>query len=179
MYEAVSQPSKPSEHLAVTMESKRLATARKYIDHFATLDGDMLSSILADNYVHEFAPASLDPPGPFDRAGFLEYSGRMRDVMTGFPVVAREYVESESSNQVTVWATSWTVFRADAMDDGIPQEDWTYRGEYIFMFYMDESGEKVVRCLEFLDGKGTDDKLRPLMHRARENRRRRAAADVK
>jgi uncharacterized radical SAM superfamily Fe-S cluster-containing enzyme len=49
-------------------------------------------------------------------------------------------------------------------------ERWRYKGEYMFMLWMDESGEKVVRVVEFLDSKGTADVLMPLMRRARENR---------
>lgn len=161
------------------MASKRLETAKKYIGQFATLDVQALDSVLAENHAHQFAPASLNPPGPFDKRGMLEHLDRLRDVMTGFPVTAKEYIESESGNQVTVWATSQTIFREDVKDEGISPEEWVYEGEYIFLLSMDETGEKIVRTVEFLDSKGTDDKLRALMKRARENGEKKLAAERK
>lgn len=162
-----------------TMGSKRLETAKTFIDQFATLDTQALASILAENHTHQFAPASLNVPGPFDKAGLLAHRSRLRNVLTGFPVTAKEYIESESSNQVTVWATSQTIFRDDAKDDGLSEEEWTYKGEYIFIFSMDETGEKIVRTIEFLDSMGTHDKLLPLMKRANENREKRLAEEGK
>ncbi|KAI9711283.1 MAG: hypothetical protein M1820_002270 [Bogoriella megaspora] len=151
------------------MSSKRLETAKKFIDLFTTLDGEALSLILADNYTHDFAPASLNPPAPKNKQAMLDHWVKLKEILTGFPVAIKEYVESESSNAVTVWATSQTKFREEAKDDGVAAEEWDYRGEYIFVFYMDETGGKVVRVMEFLDSKATDDKLRPLVKRARGN----------
>lgn len=156
------------QYLDNKMPSKRLLTAQKFISYFATLDQTMLESILGENYYHQFAPASINPPGPFDRAEFLAHTSGLSRVMTGFPVFAKEYIESESSNQVVVWATSKTEFREELKDDGIPREEWEYAGEYVFMFTMDEGGEKVVRCIEFLDGAATP-RLLELVKRARVN----------
>jgi hypothetical protein len=64
-------------------------------------------------------------------------------------------------------------------DDGIEEKEWVYEGEYIFIFSMDESGEKIVRTVEFLDSKGTAEKLGVLMKRANENREKRLAAEGK
>lgn len=161
------------------MASKRLETAKKYIGHFATLDTQVLDSILAGNHTHQFAPASANPPGPFDKQGMLDHIGHLRNIMTGFPVTAKEYIESESGNQVTVWATSQTIFRDDVRDDGISKKEWEYEGEYIFLLSMDETGEKIVRTVEFLDSKGTVDKLGALMKRANENREKRLVAEGK
>lgn len=36
------------------------------------------------------------------------------------------------------------------------------------MFWMDETGDKIVRAVEFLDCKGTECGLRPLLKRANE-----------
>lgn len=60
------------------------------------------------------------------------------------------------------------MFRDDVKDAGLSDEEWGYRGEYIFIFTMDESQEKIIRVLEFVDSKGTD-RLRVLMARARAN----------
>lgn len=152
------------------MGSKRLQTAKKYIGHFATLDTETLASVLSEDHVHQFTPASIDLPGPLGKQAFLDHSARLRRVMTGFPVHAKEYVESEGANQVTAWATSRAEFREEVVggEEGEGKRGWEYEGEYVFMFWMDESGEKIRRTVEFLDSKGTEDGLRPLMKRANE-----------
>ncbi|KAI9745722.1 MAG: hypothetical protein M1818_001258 [Claussenomyces sp. TS43310] len=158
------------------MESRRLETAKKFIDHFATLDTQILDTILSESYVHQFAPASLKPPGPFSKQGFIEHHGHLCNLMTGFPVTAKEYIDSESSNQVTVWATSQAAFRDDVKDEETSSTDWAYRGEYIFIFTMDQTGDKIIRTVEFLDSKETADKLMNLMKRANDNRSNRHTA---
>lgn len=104
------------------MSSPRLTTAKKYIDLFASLDASQLETILDEAYNHEFAPLSMSPPCPFDKIGFLEHYSHLKDIMSGFPVIGNEYIESENSNAVTVHATSETVFRGEVRDD---QSDWS------------------------------------------------------
>ncbi|KAI3401954.1 hypothetical protein diail_6514 [Diaporthe ilicicola] len=148
------------------MESKRLQTAKKYIGHFEDLDTGTLASVLAPDHTHQFAPASLSPPGPFTGEQFLEHNAALRRIMAGFPVRVKEYVESEASNQVTVWATARALFREEVLADEV-REEWDYEGEYVFMFWMDKTGEKILRTVEFLDSKATEG-LRPLLNRANE-----------
>ncbi|KAL9083962.1 MAG: hypothetical protein Q9165_008305 [Trypethelium subeluteriae] len=114
-----------------------------------------------------------------DKQAMLGHIGRLRNVLSGFPVTVKEYIESEGSNQVTVWATAQPSFRDDVKDNEIPQQDWVYQGEYVFMLTMDETGEKITRTVEFLDSKATDGELGPLMRRANENRENRLAAGGK
>jgi hypothetical protein len=150
------------------MPSQRLVTAQKFISYFASFDNAILEPLLADHYHHQFAPATLNPPGPFDKNGFLAHLDGLRDVMCAFPVFPREYIESQDSNQVVVWATSKTQFWDEVKDDGISEDEWEFGGEYVFMFTMDESGEKVVRCVEFLDSLATKS-LFELVARAKRN----------
>lgn len=150
------------------MESKRVQTAKKFIGHFDTFDTDTLASVLAPDYSHHFAPASLAFPGALTKEQFVQHMGVLHKVMTGFPVYPKEYVESESSNQVTVWATSRAQFRKEVVgEDEEERKKWEFEGEYVFMFWMDESGEKIVRTVEFLDSKATE-AARPLLKAANE-----------
>ncbi|KAL4812704.1 hypothetical protein BDW67DRAFT_188388 [Aspergillus spinulosporus] len=149
--------------------------AQKFISYFTALDNAILEPLLAEAYHHQFAPAALNPPGPFDRAGFLAHLVRLKDIMSGFPVFAKEYIESQSTNQDVVWATSKAQFRDELKDDRIPESEWEFGGEYVFMFTMDEDGEKVVRCVESLDSLATK-RLLELAARARVNLEKRKIA---
>ncbi|KAL1885143.1 hypothetical protein Plec18167_001800 [Paecilomyces lecythidis] len=162
-----------------TTPSKRLETAKKFIGIFATLDTHLADSLLAEDFVHQFAPASLGMRPPLGKQVFLEHIDGLREIMAGFPVTVKEHVESESSNQVTVWARSQTIFRDDVKDDGVSEKEWAYEGEYMFLLFMDETGEKITRVVEFLDSKATDEKLRPLIRRARENSQKRSSSERK
>ncbi|KAL4940222.1 hypothetical protein BDV06DRAFT_224276 [Aspergillus oleicola] len=145
-----------------------LLTAQEFISYFATFDKTILESIIAESYYHEFRPLSLNPPGPFDRAGFLGHVGGLSGVMTAFPVYADEYIESADGKTVIVRATSKTQFREEVKDEGLKAEEWEYGGEYVFFFEMDESGSKIVKCIEFLDSHASV-KLLGLVKRAKEN----------
>ncbi|OJD16555.1 hypothetical protein AJ78_03292 [Emergomyces pasteurianus Ep9510] len=147
--------------------SKRLETAQKFIRNYDTLSTEPLESLLADNFVQQFAPASLNPPGPLNKKDMVEHIAGLHALMSGFPLTVKEYIESESSNQVTLWATSRAIFREEVKDSGISEAEWAFEGEYIFLLWVDEKSEKVVRVVEFLDGKRTETLL-GLMQRARE-----------
>ncbi|CRG87840.1 hypothetical protein PISL3812_04861 [Talaromyces islandicus] len=124
---------------------------------FGILDIKILETILSDDCYHEFAPSLLKSPGPFSKQGFLDHHSGLDYVMAEFPIVAKEYINSESNNSVTVWATSRTIFREDAKDVSITNLD--YEGEYMFLFTFGPRGEKIVRTIEFLDSKATADGL--------------------
>lgn len=169
------------------MESPHLRTARAYIDHFATLDPELLAPLLADDYAHVMAPASLGI-APLTRDGFLAHNADLRRVLAGFPVRVREIWEAgpEASGGgvggvvvvvVVVWATSRAVFREEVVmargaggqgEEGAEEVSWEYEGEYVFVLEMDASGERVRRVVEFLDSKKTDGGIRPLVKMAKE-----------
>lgn len=67
-----------------------------------------------------------------------------------------------------MWATGKPQFREEVKDfEVFSKEQWEeYVGEFIFMLTMDEAGEKIIKVNEFIDSKGTDQKLWPLAARA-------------
>ncbi|KAL4905046.1 hypothetical protein BDW74DRAFT_178055 [Aspergillus multicolor] len=139
------------------MPPQNLHTAQKFIPFFTTLDNTILEPLLAPNL----------PP---------RHTTKLKTLMTEFPVSAKEYIESEGCNQVVVWASSVTEFREEAMDTDIGKEEWEFNGEYVFILTMDERGEKIVRCVEFLDSLATV-RLLELVRRAKGNLERRANAE--
>jgi hypothetical protein len=93
----------------------------------------------------------------------------MLTIMCGFPVLAKEeYIESESGNQVAIWAARRAISRDEVKDNNITEKDGMYEGEYICVLSMDKMGEKIVRGVEFLDSKATIHKLMVFMKRAQE-----------
>jgi hypothetical protein len=107
--------------------------------------------------------------GPVDKQGLLQWQGHLRNIMAGFPVTGKEYTESESGNQVTVWTTSQAIFYHVVKDDGTDEKELLFSIEYVFIFAMDESGETIIRMLEFLDSNVTE-KLMVSIKRERKSR---------
>ena len=158
------------------MPTRRYDTAMAFIGDFATLDVATMLSRRTDDCIHTFLPASIAPPAK-DNVTFGEHISRLRDVLQKFPVTAKEVMEDEAKNVVIVHATSQAHFHDEFKDDGISSEEWMYRGEYIFMLTMDESGDKIKKVVEFLDSKGTE-RLLGLVKRARSSMQKARAERV-
>lgn len=62
-------------------------------------------------------------------------------------------MEDEEQNRVIVCARSEGKFREEAKDAGLIGEEWCYRGKYVFIFTINESGEKIESVVEFMDSK--------------------------
>ncbi|OCK86844.1 uncharacterized protein K441DRAFT_671785 [Cenococcum geophilum 1.58] len=115
------------------------------------------------------------PPPALDNPAFATHISHLQELMTSFPVKAKEVSEDQEQNQVIIWATSKAEFHKDLKDARIANEEWAYGGEYIFILAMDETGQKVGRVIEFVYSKGTE-RLRGLMMRARANKAQREKA---
>ncbi|KAF7346471.1 hypothetical protein MSAN_01875100 [Mycena sanguinolenta] len=144
--------------------TKLLATATTYLQVFSTLDPDVIAPIQSESYYHEFAPASANLPPPRNREEFAEHIRHLKGVLRSFPVHAKQMWPNPALKQVLIWADAETEFHPHVRDNE-DAEEWRYRGEYMFLLTMDQSGEKIERVLEFLDSKGTD-RARGLFGRA-------------
>lgn len=179
------------------MESKRLETAKKYIEQFGTNDIELLESILDETMVHEFSPMrSLDSARDLDKTGFMEFRKIMTLGLTRYLFDAKQYIESESSNSkcllcgwpssywkikrtatnkttslvVVIWAEGRPQFREEVKDyEAFTKEEWEgYVGEFVFMLTFNETGDKIIKVREFIDSKGTDNRFLPLTKKALE-----------
>lgn len=64
---------------------------------------------------------------------------------------------------VVVWTEGRPQFREELKDyEAFTKEQWEYVGEFVFMLTFNETGDKITRVREFIDSKGTDNKLWPL-----------------
>lgn len=144
--------------------STLLATATAFMKVFETLDPSTIVPVQSSNYKHVFAPESLNVPGPLDRDDFAHHLTRINGILRSFPVRFKEAWPNPSLSQVVIWSDSETQFH-DHVKDNDDEEEWKFKGEYMWVLTMDESGQKVEHVLEFLDSKKTE-VLRVLMARA-------------
>lgn len=150
------------------MSSTRYQTALQYIAAFETLSTETFLAIETEDCHHTFAPSSLQIASFSTSAAFAAHITGLRKVLAAFPVFPKEVIENPTENQVLVWATSETRFHDAAKDSGVSEEEWRYKGEYMFVLWMDGSGERINRVVEFLDSEGSQ-RLRGLMARAKGN----------
>ena len=135
-------------------ESSRMRTAKAYLSTLATLDMTTLSGVLSDEYTLTICPATLSLPA-MDKDAYISRMSSLRAVLVGLPVTYLDIIESESSNSVWIHGTAVPEWKKEAKGDGEEVEgEWDFKGEYVFMLWMDESGEKVVRCVEMVDSLG-------------------------
>jgi hypothetical protein len=148
------------------MSSKRVKTALAFLANFETLNSESFASLLTPTYTHIFRPSSQPPAQNY--AQFTAHIKNLQTIIDRFPVWPNEVMEDESQNRVIVWCGGEAVFKDEFKDEGATVEEWTYKGEYMFVFSLDETREKIERVMEFLDSKAADH-ARDLMKRAAVN----------
>ncbi|MCJ1447951.1 MAG: hypothetical protein MMC23_008463 [Stictis urceolatum] len=149
------------------MASVQRSTAAAFLRAFEELDDGSHIALRAPNCRHTIAPASTSFHPNMTNEQWATHFASLRDVLIRFPVTAKEIFEQPASNQITVWATSEAIFREEAKDydSGL---DWTYRGEYIFILFFNQAGDRIERILEFVDSKRAAEVM-ILVKRARHN----------
>jgi len=140
-------------------------TASAFLAAFNSLSPTDHLALRAENCTHIFAPASLGSRPPLSNAEFGAHVARLSEILTAFPVTAKEININEAGRQAVIWATGKPYFKEEVKVVG-EEAEWEYTGEYIFILDMDEDG-KITRVVEFLDSLATE-RLRGLMRRAKE-----------
>ncbi|KIW72682.1 hypothetical protein, variant [Phialophora macrospora] len=138
------------------MTSKQRQIALAFLDTFESLDYEANLALRTIDCRHSFAPASLGI-GEKSNEQFESHLKSLQKTIEGIPVTAKQIFEG--NNQITVWATSDTKFKAVAKARD-PDLDWTYQGEYIFIFTFNDAGDKIQHILEFLDSKKVEEARR-------------------
>lgn len=150
------------------MASTRRDTALAFINSFEHLDLDANIALRAPNCRHTIGPTSLGYKLDMTNEDFISHFSGIQEIIAKFPVMVREIFADETGKQVTVWAYSRAIFKDEAIDNEEPKVDWTYYGEYIFVLFMTEAGDKIERIIEFVDSDKVV-KMRQLMMRAKRN----------
>lgn len=150
------------------MTSGRVLTASKYLKAADEMDIDAIMSLRSPICSHHYAPASLGELPPLDNATYQASLLRFKDIISGFEITNKEVMEDDKQNRIMIWASARTIWYPAAKDPGITEEEWDFRTEYVFILSMDESQEKIVKVVEFVDSKATE-QWRQLVARAMEN----------
>lgn len=150
------------------MVTTRIKTAKSFVEAYASLSVGGLLPLVAGDYSHTFAPAPLEQLMAKTISDIAAQITALRRILHGFHSHIRELIDSESYNQVVVWASSEAIFREEVKDTADPEEDWEYKGEYMLLFTMDESGEHITKLVEFVDSKGAE-RMMGLVMRATKN----------
>ncbi|ETI28735.1 hypothetical protein G647_01186 [Cladophialophora carrionii CBS 160.54] len=136
--------------------SKQRQTALALLDTFKDLDYEANIALRTADCQHTFAPASLGI-GAKNNEQFESHMKSVQRVIEGIPVTAKQIYEG--NNQITVWATGRTKFK-EAAKASDPDLDWSYEGEYIFIFTFNDAGDRIQHILEFLDSKKVEEARR-------------------
>ena len=123
------------------------------LDTFKDLDYEANVALRTLDCRHSFAPTSLGIEEK-NNEQFASHVKSLQKTIEGIPVTAKQIFEGH--NQITVWATSDTKFKEDVKAHG-PDLDWTYQGEYVFIFSFNDAGDKIHHILEFLDSKKVEE----------------------
>ncbi|PLB51649.1 hypothetical protein P170DRAFT_487854 [Aspergillus steynii IBT 23096] len=150
------------------MTSTLHRTTLNFLEVFETLSLEKFLSVLTPDAEYIIAPASSSMPVLKVGDNFAEHVRGLNSILDGFPMFPKEILENEEKGQVTIWATSLAGFKDEVKDSGLSEEEWAYRGEYIIIVTMDETREKIVRVVEFMDSRLTE-RLKVLFSRAKKN----------
>ncbi|KAF4813620.1 hypothetical protein CGCSCA5_v008273 [Colletotrichum siamense] len=153
----------------MTTEQTLHEVGTAFIRAFDTLDETAHISLRAPSCTHTFAPASMGPPPPMTNAELAAHLAKLRLIMTGFPVTAKEIHVNVPKRQVLIWATAVAEFKDEVkgLKEGENGTEWDYVGEYMFFLTVDKE-RKISRVVEFVDSLGTK-RVWGLMSRAWEN----------
>lgn len=150
------------------MSSSRVAAAQKFLDALGKLDKDTLLSMITPNFTYTLAPSSVPILSPMNAEAYSGFLEQTRKTIRAYTITIKTTIDcGDAENKVVFWTTGNAHFKDELMDDGLSEDEWQYKGEYITIFAFGED-EKVEALFEFLDSKGFE-KIAPLMQRARKN----------
>ena len=163
-----------SDTTIAAMSSKLQQTVLSFFDAFRRLSAANCAAMLAPTATYQFGPASVGLP-VMDQSGLAVHVNTLASILSSFTINVKETFENKEQHQVVVWATGQGIFKDEARDSGITEEDWVYNGEFMLVITLDESEEKIERVIDFLDSIAVE-KMKALMARAKENLEKKGVA---
>lgn len=148
-----------------TPTSPLVAKAETYFYTLAAIDTDRLDTLLAPDYTHTFLPASAGLDPTMDRDTFIGRIGSLRNVLTHLRVAIIETWSNDAGRTITAHATNSPQFADSLKRPEDAEGEWDFEGEYMWILTFDESCDKIIRSVEFVDGAATE-KLKAQMGKA-------------
>jgi predicted lipoprotein with Yx(FWY)xxD motif len=135
-----------------------LKTAKAYLNALSTVHGNGIAAVTADSFYITMAPHSTGFSGQDGvsvvRNSLVQRYHGLKAVLSSMNVkIEKEWPPNEASNQVTIWTTADADFQPQIVGDD-SKDDWVFKPETLFVFTMDESGEKIKHLFEFQDSVG-------------------------
>jgi len=135
-----------------------LKTAKAYLNAISTVDSNSIAAITVDSFYITMAPYSTGFSGEDGvsvvRNSLVQRFHGLKAVLSSMNIkIEKEWPPNEASNQVTMWTTSNADFQPQVVGDD-SKDDWVFKQEALFLFTMDESGEKIKHLFEFQDSVG-------------------------
>jgi hypothetical protein len=132
-----------------------LKTAKAYLNALSTVDSNGIAAITADSFYITMAPYSTGLTGhdgvSVGRDSLVQSYHGLKAVLSSMNVkIEKEWPPNEASNQVTIWTTANADFHPQIVGAD-SKADWVFKPETLFLFTMDESGEKIKHLFEFQD----------------------------
>ncbi|KAI1145400.1 hypothetical protein F4825DRAFT_443968 [Nemania diffusa] len=124
---------------ATTPPSRRSQTARAIVAAYNTNNLETIMSFRTEDCIQEILPKSLGRP-EMDNTAYASWIGPMLPQLRGFTVTIDDLIEDARANKVVILAHS------TASTDVGP-----YANEYVFVFHLNETGDKITRFQEFVD----------------------------
>ncbi|EXJ61263.1 uncharacterized protein A1O5_11820 [Cladophialophora psammophila CBS 110553] len=147
------------------MASHQRSIAIAFLDTFKDLDLESNLALRSPDCAHTIAPATLNFTPCMSNEKWGTHLLSLKKKISALPVTPKEIFEGD--NLVTVWATSKATFRDEGKDEDLTV-DWSYEGEYIFVFTFNQAGNKIQHILEFIDSTKVE-KVQVLLQRAEHN----------
>ncbi|KAL9047617.1 MAG: hypothetical protein Q9162_007975, partial [Coniocarpon cinnabarinum] len=125
----------------MTSEQSLHETVKAFIQSFQTLTEAAHLPLRATKCLHRFTPASVNPPSPMTNQDWALHLGKLRQVLTGIPVVAKEIHVNVAKREIFIWAEGTPGFREEVKDgltkDGLTEDGLAKEGSL-----KQEKGEK-------------------------------------
>lgn len=129
-------------------------TAKAYIKALSDVDADAIAAVTTEDYTIQTSPTSAnigDATGQVTREKLLQQYQFLPPVLSTLNLqVKKEWPANEATNQVSLLSTGDFKFHSRIIGDD-KEEDWQFKPEVLYIFTMDESGEKVKELFEFQD----------------------------
>ncbi|KAH8170150.1 hypothetical protein LIA77_10694 [Sarocladium implicatum] len=129
-------------------------TAKAYLKGLNDINADAIAAVTAPEFVVRTAPVSAnigDSTGEVTRERLLQQYTFLTPILNTLNLtLKREWPANEAFNQVSLLYTGDFEFHTHIVGDD-KKEDWQFKPEVLYIFTMDESGEKIKELFEFQD----------------------------